>query len=71
MELNTLMQRLKLDDLPDTLDTLCGQASKEDMGVPSVSPKHLQSRVDGRHQKSPESRLKQARSALDENSRAV
>ena len=61
MELDTLMQRLKFDYLPDTLDTLCEQASKDDLGYREFLLEVLRAEWAGRHQKGLESRLKQAR----------
>lgn len=61
MELDTLMQRLKFDYLPDTLDALCEQASKADLGYREFLLDIFKAEWAGRHQKGLESRLKQAR----------
>ena len=61
MELDTLMQRLKFDYLPDALDTLYEQASKEDMGYREFLRSIFKAEWAGRHQKGLETRLKQAR----------
>ncbi len=61
MELQTLVEKLKLDYLSDSLDTLCEQASKKDLGYREFLHTALSSEWAGRHQKGLESRLKQAR----------
>lgn len=61
MELNTLLSKLKLDYLSDSLDTLCEQASKKDLGYREFLQEVFQTEWGGRHQKGLESRLKQAR----------
>ncbi len=61
MELTGLMQKLKMDYLPDSLDTLCEQASKKDLGYREFLNEVLATEWAGRHQKGLESRLKQAR----------
>lgn len=61
MELDTLMQRLKFDYLPDKLDALCEQASKADLGYREFLQDIFKAEWAGRHQKGLESRLKQAR----------
>ena len=61
MELDTLIRRLKFDYLPDILDTLCEQASKNDLSYREFLEAALKAEWAGRHQKGLESRLKQAR----------
>lgn len=61
MELDTLIRRLKFDYLPDILDTLCEQASKNDLSYREFLQAVLRAEWGGRHQKGLESRLKQAR----------
>ena len=61
MELSNLMSKLKLDYLPDSLDTLCEQASKNDLGYREFLQEVFKTEWAGRHQKGLESRLKQAR----------
>ena len=60
-ELDTLLQRLKFEYLLDTLDTLCEQASKDDLNYREFLQNVLKTEWTGRHQKVLESRLKQAR----------
>ena len=61
MELNSLMHKLKLEYLPDNLDSLCEQASKRELDYRSFLAEALATEWHGRHQKGLESRLKQAR----------
>lgn len=61
MELQTLVEKLKLDYLGNALDTLCEQASKKDLGYREFLQEVLTTEWAGRHQKGLESRLKQAR----------
>jgi DNA replication protein DnaC len=61
MELMTLIKRLKLDYLQDSLDVLCEQASKKDLNYREFLAEVLSAEWAGRHQKGLESRLKQAR----------
>ena len=61
MELNGLMQKLKMEYLPDHLDTLCEQAAKRELDYRSFLAEALATEWSGRHQKGLENRLKQAR----------
>lgn len=62
MELTQLMNKLKLEYLPDTLDSLCERASKNDLNYREfLLTDVLKTEWSGRHQKGLESRLKQAR----------
>ena len=61
MELAQLLEKLKLDYLIDSLDTLCDQASKKDLGYREFLTEALATEWAGRHQKGLESRLNQAR----------
>lgn len=61
MELTGLMDKLKLEFLPDNLDSLCEQASKRDLGYREFLVEALSTEWAGRHQKGLESRLRQAR----------
>lgn len=61
MELNSLMQRLKMEYLPDNLDALCEQAAKRELDYRAFLTEALATEWHGRHQKGLESRLKQAR----------
>ena len=58
MELTQLMKKLKLEYLPDTLDTLCERASKNDLNYREFLTDVLRTEWSGRHQKGLESRLK-------------
>ena len=59
--LTTLIERLKLDHLHDSLDAICEQASKKDLNYREFLVEALSTEWAGRHQKGLESRLKQAR----------
>jgi DNA replication protein DnaC len=61
MELNGLMQKLKMDYLPASLDSLCEQASKRELNYREFLTQALDTEWSGRHQKGLESRLNQAR----------
>lgn len=61
MELSALLQKLKMDYLPDNLQSLCEQAAKADLGYREFLTEALASEWAGRHQKGLEGRLKQAR----------
>ena len=61
MELTGLMDKLKLEFLPDNLDSLCEQASKSDLSYREFLIEVLSTEWAGRHQKGLESRLRQAR----------
>lgn len=61
MQLPGLIEKLKLDYIGDTLDTLCEQASKKDLSYREFLQDVLSAEWAGRHQKGLESRLKQAR----------
>ena len=59
--LTTLIDRLKLDYLASSLDSLCEQASKKDLNYREFLAEVLSTEWAGRHQKGLERRLKQAR----------
>jgi len=61
MELQGLIEKLKLDYLAHSLDTLCEQAGKKDLNYREFLQQALAAEWAGRHQKGLESRLKQAR----------
>ncbi len=61
MQLNGLMQKLKMEYLPQSLDALCEQAAKKELDYRSFLTEALATEWAGRHQKGLESRLKQAR----------
>jgi len=61
MELNGLMQKLKMEYLLDNLDALCEQAAKRELDYQTFLTEALATEWQGRHQKGLESRLKQAR----------
>jgi DNA replication protein DnaC len=61
MELTGMMERLKFDFLPARLDSLCEQASKENYNYREFLSAALVLEWGGRHQKSLEGRLIQAR----------
>lgn len=61
MKLEQLLERLKLDHLQASLDTLCEHASKSDISYREFLEQALSQEWGGRHQKGFESRLKQAR----------
>ncbi len=61
MELSGLMQKLKMEYLPDNLDALCEQAAKRELDYRAFLTEALATEWQGRHQKGLESRLKQAR----------
>lgn len=61
MQLTSLMGKLKMDYLPDSLDSLCEQASKKDWNYREFLTESLAAEWAGRHQKGLEGRLKQAR----------
>ena len=59
--LQALMTRLKLEYLPDALDTLCEQASKHEVNYREFLETVFSAEWAGRHQKGLEGRIKQAR----------
>jgi DNA replication protein DnaC len=61
MELNGLLDKLKFEFLPDTLDSLCERAGKKDLNYREFLTEALSTEWAGRHQKGLESRLRQAR----------
>ena len=61
MELLGLMQKLKIEYLPESLDSICEQAAKKDLGYREFLQQALNAEWAGRHQKGLQSRLKQAR----------
>lgn len=61
MQLTGLMQKLKFEHLPASLDTLCEQAGKRELNYREFLVEALDCEYSGRHQRGFESRLKQAR----------
>lgn len=61
MNLEHLLDRLKMEHLAAALDSLCEQASKQDLNYREFLEQALSQEWGGRHQKGLESRLKQAR----------
>lgn len=60
MELNFLLEKLKLEHLQAQLDPLCEQAAQRDLDYKSFLAQALGAEWQGRHQRSIETRLKQA-----------
>lgn len=61
MELNTLIERLKMPHLAERLESVCEQAAKRELGYPQFLCEALEAEWQGRHLKGVESRLTQAR----------
>jgi DNA replication protein DnaC len=61
MQLNLLLERMKMDHLADQLDAVCEQAAKKELGYREFLTEALDSEWKGRHRKGVESRLKMAR----------
>jgi DNA replication protein DnaC len=61
MELNTLLEKLKMDHLEAQLDTLCEQASQREEDYKTFLTQALQAEWQGRYQRGIETRLRQAR----------
>ncbi|MXX16511.1 MAG: AAA family ATPase [Gammaproteobacteria bacterium] len=61
MELEHLIDRLKMDYLGPQLDAVCEQAAKDDLGYREFLVNALSCEWQGRYQKGTQSRLKQAR----------
>ena len=61
MNLEQLLDRLKMDHLQAGLDTLCEHASKKDLNYREFLEQALAQEWGGRHQKGLDTRLKQAR----------
>ncbi|MFS8149711.1 IS21-like element helper ATPase IstB [Vreelandella titanicae] len=61
MNLDQLLDRLKMDHLQASLDTLCEHASKKDLNNREFLEQALAQEWGGRHQKGLDTRLKQAR----------
>jgi len=61
MNLDQLLDRLKMDHLQASLDTLCEHASKKDLNYREFLEQALAQEWGGRHQKGLDARLKQAR----------
>ena len=61
MQLEQLLERLKMEHLQATLDSLCEHASKEDLNYREFLTHALAQEWGGRHQRGLEARLKQAR----------
>lgn len=61
MQLNLLLERMKMEHLAAQLDAICEQASKKDLGYREFLTEALDSEWKGRHRKGVESRLKMAR----------
>jgi DNA replication protein DnaC len=61
MQLEGLLERMKLEHLSCQLDAICEQASKKDLGYREFLTEVLQTEWSGRHQKGVEFRLAMAR----------
>jgi DNA replication protein DnaC len=61
MQLNSLLEKMKMDHLSAQLDAICEQAAKKDLGYREFLMEALDSEWKGRHRKGVESRLKMAR----------
>lgn len=61
MQLVNLLEKMKMEHLAASMDTLCEQASKKDLGYREFLTHALKTEWQGRHQKNVESRLKMAR----------
>jgi len=61
MQLNSLLDKMKMDHLGAQLDTVCEQAAKKDLGYREFLTQALETEWHGRHLKGVESRLKMAR----------
>lgn len=61
MKLEQLLERLKMEHLQASLDSLCEHASKEDLNYREFLEQALSQEWGGRHQRGLETRLKQAR----------
>lgn len=61
MNLDQLLDRLKMDHLQAAVDSLCEHASKQDLNYREFLEQALAQEWGGRHQKGLEARLKQAR----------
>jgi DNA replication protein DnaC len=61
MTLEQLLDRLKMDHLQATLDSVCEHASKQDLNYREFLEQALSQEWGGRHQKGLDTRLKQAR----------
>lgn len=61
MQLNSLLEKMKMDHLSAQLDAICEQAAKKDLGYREFLTQALDSEWKGRHRKGVESRLKMAR----------
>ena len=61
MQLNRLLERMKMDYLAAQLDAICEQAAKKDLGYREFLTDALDSEWKSRHRKGVESRLKMAR----------
>jgi DNA replication protein DnaC len=61
MELENLLERLKLDHLENQLDTVCEQASQRQLNYKDFLAQALQTEWQGRFQRNVEARLKLAR----------
>src|SRR5512137_2053214 len=61
MELNTLLDKLKMDHLEAQLDAVCEQAAQRQEDYKTFLAQALQTEWQGRHQRGIEARLRQAR----------
>jgi DNA replication protein DnaC len=61
MELETLLEKLKMDHLELQLDTICEQAAKEEVDYKTFLAQALNAEWNGRYRKGIETRLRQAR----------
>lgn len=61
MELNILLERMKMEHIALQIDTICEQASKKDMGYREFLTEVFKAELNGRHIKGVETRLRLAR----------
>lgn len=61
MQLESLLQKLKMDHLGSQLDSICEQASKRDLAYKEFLTEALSAEWSGRHLRGVEGRLRQAR----------
>lgn len=61
MQLSAVMDKLKFEQLPASLDTVCEQAAKRELDYRAFLTEALECEWSGRHQRGVASRLKQAR----------
>ena len=61
MELETLLDKLKMETLSDQLDTVCEQAAKKDMDYRAFLTEALRTEWQSRRVRGTETRMRQAR----------